>query len=175
MSFIEARCDLWTSEADARCITTNGYIRKNGGAVLGRGVALQATKRFPSLEQRLGKMLAAEGNRVFVFPDAMPDAALVTFPVKPRHLEAADDLSNVVRHKRHQFKRGDRVPGWATTAQLPLIRRSAYDLMMHVAQQNWERVLLPRPGCGAGELAWSDVKRVLEPILDQRVWVITAP
>jgi hypothetical protein len=176
MSFIEAKCDLWSAEADARCITTNGYVRKNGAAVLGRGVALQATKRFPDLEAKLGERLAASGNRVYVFPEMQFDGAtIVTFPVKPNHMTAVARPSNVVRHMRKKFKVGDEVPGWATTAQPPLIRRSAYDLIWHIEQQGWQRVLLPRPGCGAGELKWPDVKAILEPILDERVWVITAP
>jgi hypothetical protein len=176
MSFVEAKCDLWSAEADARCITTNGYIRKNGNAVLGRGVALQATKRFPDLEAQLGQKLATFGNRVHVFPDMEFDGAtIVTFPVKPVSMQATTRLSNVVRHMRKKFKPGDQVPGWATTAQPPLIRRSAHDLIWHIEQRGWKRVLLPRPGCGAGELKWPDVKAILEPILDERVWVITAP
>ena len=33
--------DLWTIKADARVIPTNGTVRRDGAAVMGRGVALQ--------------------------------------------------------------------------------------------------------------------------------------
>jgi hypothetical protein len=176
MSFVEAKCDLWTAEADARCITTNGYRKRNGNAVLGRGVALQAVKRFPDLEEQLGAKLEFQGNRVHVFPDLVYDGAvIVTFPVKTAGTKADEDLGNVVRHMRKKYKPGQFVPGWATRARLNLIRRSAHDLIWHATQNGWKRVLLPRPGCGAGELKWPDVKEILEPILDERIWVISPP
>ena len=38
----EVNGNLWDSNADIIVITTNGAVRKDGAAIMGRGVALQA-------------------------------------------------------------------------------------------------------------------------------------
>jgi hypothetical protein len=167
-------CDLWTSEADALCITTNGFVKKNGCAVMGAGVAAQAVKRFPGIDEVLGRLIKNHGNHVHVLtPSAHIGPRLLSFPVKPRTMVAMDGCENVVRHMRRRFRAGQDVPGWACKAQLPLIRRSAKELMWYVEQRGWERVLLPKPGCGAGGLFWHDVRVELEPVIDERVVVVT--
>ena len=37
----------------------------------------------------------------------------------------------------------------------------------------YERIVIPRPGCGAGERSWASIQEVLKPILDDRFFVIT--
>ena len=37
----------------------------------------------------------------------------------------------------------------------------------------WSKVLIPRPGCGYGELNWQDIKPLLESILDDRFISVT--
>jgi hypothetical protein len=64
---------------------------------------------------------------------------------------------------------------WFEKADMDLIRRSCRELM-EVADELGlleESALLPRPGCGNGKLDWSDVKREIEPILDDRISVVT--
>ena len=39
----------------------------------------------------------------------------------------------------------------------------------------WETVVLPRLGCGLGQLRWDDVKPILERYLDDRFIVLTPP
>ena len=58
-------------------ITTNGYVTREGRAVLGQGVARQAGELFPGLPQRLGQALRDGGNRVHDLGDG-----LVSFPVE---------------------------------------------------------------------------------------------
>jgi hypothetical protein len=67
-------------------ITTNVFVRANGKAVMGRGVALQAARRFPELPKRLGSRIQQYGNHVFSFTDYR----LFTFPVKHFWFEKAD-------------------------------------------------------------------------------------
>lgn len=83
-----ARGNLWTYPADWRIITTNGFVKKNGYAVMGRGVAYQATKRYPDIQIRLGEFLNAKGNHVGIFEDI----GLITMPVKHNWYEEADLL-----------------------------------------------------------------------------------
>lgn len=56
---------LSQNEHEAVVVTTNGVIRKNGDAVLGKGQALEAKKFVPGLEHQLGEYLRRYGNRAF--------------------------------------------------------------------------------------------------------------
>lgn len=68
-------------------ITTNGTVKRNGEAVMGRGVALQAKQRFPDLPKRLGDCIRGPiGNHVTL----QPTCGIFTFPVKHDWREKAD-------------------------------------------------------------------------------------
>jgi len=97
---------------------------------------------------------------------------LVAFPVKPS--AAIVDGRNVVRHLRQRFAIGQSVPGWACVADPALIGQSCLELVALADAHGWRRVLLPRPGCGAGELDWAqDVRPLLCGLLDDRFTAIT--
>jgi hypothetical protein len=135
---------MWDIPADAYCITTNGFVKKNGEAVMGAGCAKEAAKRWPDLPRILGNNIKSAGNLVnLLWKD---EAILVAFPVKHNWFEKAD---------------------------IELIERSAAQLMILTEVAGWQKVLLPRPGCGNGRLEWADVRKVLEPILDERVYVVS--
>lgn len=139
---IEVTGNLWDYPADVRVITTNGFVKKNGECVMGRGCALEAAKAQPSLPLALGRMIEQNGNHVFLLNNG--EVKLYSFPVK------------------HQ---------WFEVADIELIKRSAEELVSKIAGP--KRVVMPRPGCGNGQLKWEDVKPILEPILDDRFHVIT--
>jgi hypothetical protein len=86
MQIIEG--NLWKFHTPANWIVvpTNGSIRKDGACVMGRGVALQAKKRYGTLPYELGTKIAASGNNVFTFKDY----GILTFPVKHKWFENAD-------------------------------------------------------------------------------------
>lgn len=142
MGFNEVTGNMWNIPADAYCITTNGFVKKDGKAVMGRGVALEAAKKYPLLPKVLGYCLTQNGNMVFHWGE---NPTLIMFPVKDN---------------------------WWEAAKLSLIERSAHELMILTDKLKYDKVLLPRPGCGNGRLKWEDVKQVLEPILDERIWVV---
>jgi len=67
-------------------ITTNGSIKTDGTAVMGRGIALQAKRRFPELPLALGQSIKENGN-VLV---QCAIYRLIFFPVKHKWQEKAD-------------------------------------------------------------------------------------
>ena len=128
-------------------------VRKDGQAVMGRGVAKEAADLLPELPKLLGQELRKFGNHCFIF-SIIPVFDIITFPVKPTF------------GPNHE-------PGWQVRAEIPLIKQSAYELVKFANRYDWVDVLLPRPGCGNGGLKWKDVKPVLTEILDDRFTAIT--
>jgi hypothetical protein len=146
----EVTGNLWTYPADVRVITTNGFVKKDGKAVMGRGCALEAAKRWPTLPYELGKNLKIVGNVPVRLRQDAAGAALYTFPVKHH---------------------------WYQKADLALIKQSAKLLVDKLdplyPNDGGHVIVIPRPGCGNGQLRWEDVKPVLEPIFDDRFHIIT--
>jgi hypothetical protein len=83
----------------AICVTTNGYVKKNGRCAMGRGIALQAKKKYPNLPYRLGERILSSGNQVYHFSMALEEEFnIITFPVKPAFSICCTDKSNAVEH-----------------------------------------------------------------------------
>lgn len=141
----EMRADLWEVEADLRVITTNGTIKKNGEAVLGRGCAKEAALKEPRLSKFLGRHLLNNGNIPFIagFPTT---GWLATLPVKHNWWERAD---------------------------IDLIVESTKSIVEWADACEYTNVVIPRPGCGNGQLKWEDVKPMIETLLDDRFTVVT--
>ena len=153
---IEVRGNLWTVQPEAagcedrtllRCITTNGAVRRDGAAIMGRGCAAEAKEKLPGIEYRLGGLLAEHGNRVFRLCSLADGSHLASFPVKHH---------------------------WREQADLELIEGSVRQLVELVEKFSYT-ALLPRPGCGNGARSWPrDVKPLLEGLLlDERFVVIS--
>ena len=86
MQIIEGNLWKFHTPTNWIVIPTNGSIRQDGACVMGRGVALQAKKRYPKLPYELGHHIFSAGNNVCTFKDY----GLLTFPVKHKWFENAD-------------------------------------------------------------------------------------
>lgn len=139
--------DLWEIPGDARCITTNGTIKRDARGVMGRGVARQAKNRYLALERTLGGHLQLHGNHTGVLIEAGPTCAMPLIALPVKHV-------------------------WEHKADLVLVARSVDELVVLTEARGWQTVLLPRPGCGNGGLAWVAVEKVLRKRLDDRFLVV---
>ncbi len=77
--------DLWDLSADLRVLTTNGFVKRNGDAVMGRGIALEATRRYPGIASVLGNRLRTAGNHVHLL-----SPGIASMPVKHLWWDPAD-------------------------------------------------------------------------------------
>ena len=75
---LEQAGDIWTTDADARCVTTNGILRRDGALIMGKGIALEAAKRFPGIDRILGEKVRTQGN----VPYYVPEHQVFSFPTK---------------------------------------------------------------------------------------------
>jgi hypothetical protein len=140
---IEIYGDIWDTKCDVICLTTNGDIKKNGAAVMGRGVAYQAKVRYPGIEHEIGSVLKDRGNHVsFV---GFRNEPFIVFPVKHH---------------------------WHEKADLELIARSTSELEEAIQDISSLSFVLPRPGCGNGQRTWEGVKPIVE-VLPDNVYVIS--
>ena len=152
----EIKGDIFTVEADAICVTTNGVVMRNGELVMGAGIAKEFRDRFPGLAGFLGEKVKDQGNHVyhsFEYPRGGKETLVISFPTKN---------------------------DWRADSNIKLIVRSAVELVEKIKEleqkhpdRSFKTIALPRPGCGFGRLKWEQVKAVLEPILDDRFVIVT--
>lgn len=166
---LENRGNLWDlAKGHILCITTNGFVKRNGDCVMGRGIAAEAVKRFPKVSQVLGHLITTHGNKVLPL-GVYGDYLLMSFPVKPSFGKCGE--TGVVRHMKSKFSPGDTVPGWACLADPAIIQRSIDQLKrMCDPLPAGAKVFLPQPGCGAGELSWTEVKPLVQHLSDRYVF-----
>jgi len=121
-------------------VPTNGFITKQGKAVMGRGLALQTKQKYPKFPLLLGWHLSTIGN----VPGYFHKQAIITFPVK-YYWKAPADLKLITRSAQLLNR--------AIKPQT-LEERTAYGIN--------RPVYIPKVGCGCGKLAWSQVRPILE-------------
>ena len=136
--------NIWDFHAQGSWITIppNGSIRKDGQAIMGRGIAKEAATRYIDLPYRLADHIKMEGNTVEVFPDIK----IITFPVKWEWYEIAS-VELII------------LSCWALVSKVERLNIPT-------------PIYMVRPGCGNGKLAWEDVKPVISKYLDDRFVVV---
>lgn len=164
----EMRGDLFDQigRAEYICITTNGTVKNNGSAVLGRGCALQAKTRWNGLPEYLGSLLQVHGNLPF-YLGAIDEFKFWRKGARAKNWNDTGLISFPVKHV------------WNQMADIDLIKRSCAHLISMINYQQTDRVtkienvIIPRPGCGNGNLEWGYVRPAIAPLLDDRFVIIT--
>lgn len=131
------------------CITTNGFVKNNGRAVMGAGCAKTIRDAVPNIDLALGKHIRTNGNEVGNI-GSYNNSPVFSFPVKHN---------------------------WWENADLDLIRKSAKELRgiykaAEMLSTSGCDVWIPRPGCGNGKLSYKDVEPVLQEELPESCFKI---
>jgi hypothetical protein len=162
-----------------------------GTLIMGAGVARQAVDRWPGLPDILGQMVYKLGNAVHLVTydkayHGLPYLGtqelpyhILSFPTKPTRIECHEIEKILPRYKaeaetlqKDATRNLKWLPGWKAKSDLALIKHSAEELVELTDTHGWKKVCLPRVGCGQGELSWESVYNLINPILDDRFYVI---
>lgn len=130
----EIRDNIWNFLDDVKLITTNGNIKRDGTSVMGKGIALEASKKFRDLPSMYANHIRKNNISCAYYPSYK----LILFPTKYNYWQ---------------------------NSNLILIRKSMEETLKICKNNNIERVVMPKVGCGNGLLYWNSVKRTIEDIL----------
>lgn len=149
---IEVTGDIFEQkDADCICFTSNGILNKNGDLVMGAGIAKEFKTKWRRLPEFFGRCIKKRGNTVFMMD------------IGERRGEEHRILWICNFPTKHH---------WKDPSDINLIKTSALELVKYSNLNKVNKIYLPRPGTGLGGLKWEDVKKVIEPILDDRFIVI---
>ncbi|MDD4081758.1 MAG: hypothetical protein PHD05_00080 [Sphaerochaetaceae bacterium] len=145
---------LW-KQGEIVCVTTNGFIKKNGDAVMGRGNAKAMADIIPRLPTFLALHIKKYGNVVGPIYQRV-----LAFPVKPIQGTREDALS----HMKNNYGPNDVVPGFFCKAQINIIEKSMEQLNNIIVRYSDKcpKVYLPIPGVNNGQINFEDIKSILE-------------
>lgn len=139
----EMSVNIWSLSPKTWRCITTNGTVKNGQLIMGKGVALEAKKLHPNITYAIGDFVTRWGNICMV----LDDYYLITFPTKNM---------------------------WWERSNKDLIYKSALQLIEFLdSGRVIAPVYLPFPGIGAGGLQKRHVRKLLEPILDDRVILTT--
>lgn len=156
--------NIFEVDADAICVTTNGVVKNNGELVMGAGIAKQFAERYPGLAKYLGECVKEHGN--------VPCVCFIRAPRFLTNSQTGESYENPAFEGRALVSLPTKWH-WTQSSDMSLIIKSLEMLVIEANARNWKKIVLPRPGCGLGGLKWEVVKAVIEPILDDRFYIIT--
>lgn len=118
-------------------ITTNSYVRRDGNLVMGRGIALEAAKKYPHIPKKAGEWIL-HNNLHEKFYGLLPDLF--------------DNNIGLFQVKLHYF----------AAADLNVINNSCKMLSYWVNEKQLTNINMNYPGIGAGKLSKASVRKVLD-------------
>ena len=142
--------NMWSvfDKTDIFMITTNPVCRMDGAVVMGRGIALEAKTRYPSLPYDFGKVLKnlhPEIDQQFVGPIGEYDGTPIWYFMVKDH--------------------------WRQEASLSIVASSCFYLKNGFVGLKDKRIDLSFPGIGNGKLPRDSVLYLLEDLPDNiHIW-----
>lgn len=143
--------NLWDQEgkSDLLLVTSNSYIRKDGTLVMGRGAALEASKRYPKVPELAGKHIKHYARH-------LGEYLLITKTSGPSLLFEWPERFGLFQVKRH----------FRDAADPELIRRSTTALIHLIRSSEIRRIDMNFPGIGLGGLPMNKVLPIVEDLPD---------
>jgi len=99
---------------------------------------------------------------------------------RERFPDLLQTLGSLLRHHgNHVFDLGHKIVSFPVeedpyqNSDIRLIEQSCKELVELAEIKGWQKIVVPRPGCGGGGLSWSLVKSVVAKHFDDRFHVIT--
>lgn len=133
-----------TLRPDLVVVTTNGCRTHMGALVMGAGVALKFKLSYPGIDLILGEWVQEKGNVPCLIRKWTPH--IISLPTKNH---------------------------WQDPSPIDLVENSLRRLVDIVDYHGYRNVVMPRPGCGNGGLAWKGViEELCVKYLDDRFTVV---
>lgn len=138
---IERRGDLFgQDDGDWIVLTTNAQTKAGNLAIMGAGVAKRGRDLFHGIDRKLGTLLREQGSRVRL---------LGSWPHRGRQVQVVALPTKV---------------NWRDPSTLELVTESCRELRLLAQAATLvgpgPLVLMSRPGCGNGNLAWGVVREI---------------
>lgn len=160
------RAKLYNISKPVVVITTNGMTKRDGNAVMGRGIAAYAKANLSCADVNLLREVTGFTN---------VDKSTAFDTVLGRRLKLSgnqayymglwhDRVTNTTLHVITMPTKND----WRDDSSISLIRKSATEMMALADTYALDGVFLPAPGCSNGRLKWQNVQPVIAGILDDR-------
>jgi hypothetical protein len=170
----EAKKDLFASvrdlDVDAICITTNGHWTTDGKAVMGGGCARTCADLWPETSYNLGGLLKRNAGINIPYVIGAVSAETGDYVDQTEYFDL--DYGGKSGDAKLIFS-FPTINDLADGADLELIHRSSVIMMQYADAYRLKGILLPRPGSGIGGLAWTNVKAIIEPVLDYRFTIVS--
>lgn len=144
---------------NALVITTNNVIKSNGELVMGAGIALEATKRYPGIAQKFADEIKRSKMIDEAFQEVSDDYNIACVRINNQPLIA-------LQTKRH-WKNPSPIDLVVQSCQLLFGFVNCYEQANENPDIDIKKVYMSRPGCGNGGLDWNYVKPLIS-FLDDR-------
>lgn len=126
-------------------IPTNGFVKKTGQLVMGKGLAWQAKLHIHNLDYILGNYVSKFGNVPHILENY-----IISFPVKHNWWEKAD--LKLIEKSAVNLKTAIEYPECGAKITLP--------------------IYCPKVGCGNGKLSWEQVEPILKKYLKDYIIIV---